>query len=224
MSNGPRLFSLKGLLVALPVWLASMCGAFAHPHVFVEARSEMVFGPKGMLISVRQVWRFDAAFTAFAVQGLDANGDGTLSHEELQPLAQINVESLKEFDYFTFVTVSGKEQPFVDPTQYWLDFSDGRLTLFFDLPLKDALKVSGGETVLEVFDPDYFVDFAMTKENPFVLGNAPTGCKLKTQLAGPLDPNLAAQLSQLSPTVRDLPPQFQTEASTWSNEATLTCP
>ncbi len=218
------LLFVKGLLVALPAWLASVCGAFAHPHVFVEARSEMVFDEKGMLISVHQVWRFDAAFTAFAVQGLDSDGDGVLTHEELQPLAKINVESLKEFDYFTFVTVGKDERPFADPTQYWLDFSDGRLTLFFDLPLKEAVKVGGGETVLEVFDPDYFVDFAMTKEDPFVLGDAPAGCELKTQLAGPLDSSLAAQLSQLPSTVRDLPPQFQTEASTWSNEAILTCP
>jgi ABC-type uncharacterized transport system substrate-binding protein len=38
-----------------------------------------------------------------AVQGLDTNGDGVCSKEELKPLAEVNVTSLKDFDYFTFV-------------------------------------------------------------------------------------------------------------------------
>jgi hypothetical protein len=40
-----------------------------------------------------------------AVQGLDTNGDGVFSAEELKPLAEANVKPLKDFDYFTFVYV-----------------------------------------------------------------------------------------------------------------------
>ncbi len=77
--------------------------AAAHPHVWATVRSEIVFGPDHRITGIRHHWTFDEFYTAMAVQGLDANGDGVFSKEELQPLAQVNVESLKEFDYFTFV-------------------------------------------------------------------------------------------------------------------------
>ncbi|MGA8772354.1 MAG: DUF1007 family protein, partial [Rhodomicrobium sp.] len=36
------------------------------------------------------------------VEGVDTNGDGLYSEEELKPLAQTNIEALKDFEYFTF--------------------------------------------------------------------------------------------------------------------------
>ena len=36
-------------------------------------------------------------YSEFAVNGLDTNGDGIYSEQELQPLAQTNIEALKEF-------------------------------------------------------------------------------------------------------------------------------
>ena len=36
---------------------------------------------------------------------------GQFTREELAPLAKVNVESLKEYDYFTYVTADGKKAP-----------------------------------------------------------------------------------------------------------------
>lgn len=200
----------------------SAASAVAHPHVFIEARSEMVF-KDGRITAIRHVWRFDEPFTAFAIQGLDADGDGTLTHEELQPLAKINVESLKEYDYFTFLSVAGSEATFTDPPEYWLDFAGGRLTLFYTLPLTTPLEVQG-ETVLEVYDPSYFIAFTMTREQPFVLSDAPAGCKLTASFATPPDAATAAELAQIPADVREIPEEFMTVTETLSNAAQVTCP
>ena len=55
-----------------------------------------------------------------AIQGLDTDGDGAYSKEELEPLAKVNVESLKEFGYFTFVQLSDddKSLPLKEPVDY----------------------------------------------------------------------------------------------------------
>ena len=81
--------------------LAGIAGASAHPHVWVIAKSELVYSPDGKLKEIRHAWTFDDMFSAFAAQGLDTNNDGKLSREELADLAKTNVESLKEFGYFT---------------------------------------------------------------------------------------------------------------------------
>ena len=65
--------------------------------------------------------------------------------EELKPLAQVNVESLKEYDFFTYAKANGKKVTFVDPVDYSLEFNpkDTVLTLHFLLPLKAPVKAQG---------------------------------------------------------------------------------
>src|SRR6187402_1997470 len=96
---------VRGLLLALIALLALALPAVAHPHVFVTVNAELIFDAEGRIKAVGNVWQFDDAFSAFATEGLDADGDGKLGDAELQPLAKINVESLLEFGYFTFLTV-----------------------------------------------------------------------------------------------------------------------
>ena len=81
-----------------------------------------------------------------AIEGLDTNKDGTYSKEELQPLAQVNVESLKDFDYFTFVHFEGEEDktlPLKPPVDYWIDYDKNVLTLHFTLPLEKPVDTHG---------------------------------------------------------------------------------
>ncbi len=50
--------------------------ALAHPHEWVDVASEVLFDAHGRIAAIRHHWRFDEAFSAFALQGLDSNGDG----------------------------------------------------------------------------------------------------------------------------------------------------
>ncbi|MCA1243639.1 DUF1007 family protein [Stappia stellulata] len=213
---------IRAAIVALAMGLVATA-AQAHPHVFVEARAEVVFDGDGRVKAVRHVWRFDEAFTAFAIQGLDANGDGELTREELQPLAQINVESLAEFDFFTFLYQGGAEVAFAEPVEYWLDFYGGRLTLFYTLPLKDAVIADASKLTLDVFDPSYFVAFEMAKEQPFALVDAPQTCKLDFTPPPELDPQTATTLAQIPATERQLSSDLLEVTETLSNSATIGC-
>ena len=75
--------------------------AQAHPHVWVTMKSEVVYAPDGTATGVRHAWTFDDMFSTFATQGLASKEKGKFTREELAPLAEVNVTSLKEFDYFT---------------------------------------------------------------------------------------------------------------------------
>ena len=72
-------------------------------------------------------------------KGLESKEKGKFTRDELAPLAKVNVESLKEFDYFTFAMADGKKAELTDPAPgYWLDYKDQVLTLNFLLPFKNA--------------------------------------------------------------------------------------
>lgn len=101
----------------------------AHPHIFVEARSKFVIDAFGKAAAVEHVFRFDDAYSAFAIQGFDADGDGSFSRDELAELAKVNIESMEEFGYFTFGDNGRVELDFTMPQTYWLEV--------VDVPLKD---------------------------------------------------------------------------------------
>ena len=160
--------------------LCLTCGiAQAHPHVWVTATSELVYAPDGTLTSVRHAWTFDDMFSTYALQGIETKTKGVYTREELAPLAQTNVESLKEFGFFTFARAGDgggrKKQKFEDPVDYYLEHKDGALVLHFTLPLKTPLKTR--QLALEIYDPTYFVAFSFAEgADAATLAGAPQGC------------------------------------------------
>lgn len=199
---------LTGLSTAA---VLAAAGAFAHPHVWVTSRSDIVFDDAGRISGIRHAWTFDEMFSAFATQGLDEDGDGKLSREELQPLAKVNVESLHEYDYFTYLGLVSVDEvfgAFTDPVDYWLDYDGERLTLHFTLPLTEHFDPKRGDTAIEVYDPTFFVDFRLADEDAVLLVGAPPGCRADYQRAEGFDPSTANLLSQIPSDVRDLPPEI----------------
>jgi ABC-type uncharacterized transport system substrate-binding protein len=162
---------LRISLIALTM-LAFAAPARAHPHVWVTMHTELVYAPDGSITGVRHHWAFDDMFSAFATQGMEAKEKGKFTREELAPLAKVNVESLKEYDYFTYATADGKKAELTEPApDYWLDFNDSILTLNFTLPFKTQIKAK--ELKVEVYDPTIFVDFEWAKKEPVHLVGAP---------------------------------------------------
>jgi ABC-type uncharacterized transport system substrate-binding protein len=178
---------LRLVIPALASLAFMSASANAHPHVWVTMTSEVVYAPDGSVTGLRQAWTFDDMYTAFATQGLEAKKKGEFTREELAPLAEVNVGSLKEFDYFTYARVDGKKTPFAAPADYWLEYKDNMLTLRFTLPFATPVKAKSLD--IEVFDPGYFVDFSFTEKNPVALVKAPEQCKLA--LARPNDASIA---------------------------------
>jgi ABC-type uncharacterized transport system substrate-binding protein len=193
--------NLFAALAALSTVLAP-AGAHAHPHVWTSVQSELVFGKDGKLEAIRHRWTFDQFYSAMAVQGLDTDGDGKYSREELEPLAEVNVNSLQEFDYFTFVLDKGEPVPLKEPEDYWVTYEDGIVVLNFTLPLKEPLAAGSDQVKVEVYDPTFFVAFSFADKDPVKMAGAPAACKaaLEAPMTDPDSEALTeAFFSQLGP-------------------------
>ncbi|MGB8708595.1 MAG: DUF1007 family protein, partial [Methyloceanibacter sp.] len=158
---------------------AGLAGAaHAHPHVWATVRSEIILNADHQITGVRHSWTFDEFYSAMAVQGLDTNGDGVFSAKELEPLAEVNIKSLKDFDYFTFVHIGNADNlPLKPPENYSLDYDKSLLTLHFTLPVEKPIDTHGQEVQVDVYDPSFFVAFGFATEAPVKLsGSAIKGC------------------------------------------------
>jgi ABC-type uncharacterized transport system substrate-binding protein len=171
-----RLLSLLLLTGGIALGASS---AQAHPHVWITATSELIYAADGSITGVRHAWTFDDMFSTYALQGIETKTKGVYSREELGPLAQTNVESLKEFAFFTFAKADGRKAKFLEPIDYFLEYKDSLLTLHFTLPLKTAVKPK--ELALEVFDPAFFIDFKFADKEPVRLVGAPAACQIGFQ-------------------------------------------
>jgi len=197
-------------------------GVSAHPHVWVTMHSELVYAPDGSVTGVRHLWTFDDMFSAFAVQGIESKKKNEFTREELAPLADVNVTSLKEYDFFTYAKANGQPVEFNEPpTGYYLEYDPKQtvLTLHFMLPLKAPVKAK--ELTVEVYDREFFVDFGFAQKSPVKLVGAPAQCKLSVVNPQEMETNLAQQLSKLAGDQRD--PSL-TVGSEYANKIVVKCP
>jgi ABC-type uncharacterized transport system substrate-binding protein len=208
------------ILLATLIVLGFAAPAAAHPHVWVKSTSELIYAPDGSITGIRHHWVFDDMFTAFAVQGLEAKEKGRFTREELAPLAKVNIESLKEYDYFTFATADGKKAPFVDPApDYSLDYKDEILTLNFTLPFQQPVKAK--DLKVEIYDPTYFIDFELAKDAPAKLVGAPAQCKLVTELPRQLTFQEEKALAQIAADEKNT---TMTWGQVFANKILVKCP
>ena len=218
MTHRVVLFSVA----ALASLLLAGGSASAHPHVWVTVQSELVYAPDGSVTGVRHAWTFDDMFSVFATQGVDSKKKGEFTREELAPLAEVNVSSLKEYDFFTYAKANGKKVEFNEPAAgYYLDFNpkDTVLTLHFTLPLKAPVKTK--DLTLEVFDREFFVDFSFADKDPVKLVGAPAQCKISVARPQEMNAALSQQLSKLGSDQRD--PSL-TIGAEFANKILVKCP
>ena len=210
---------IRAALIAL-LSLAFAAPALAHPHVWVTMHTALVYAPDGSITGVRHDWAFDDMFSAFATQGMKAKVKGQFSREELAPLAKVNVESLKEYAYFTYATADGKKAPLADPAPgYWLDDTNQILTLHFTLPFKTPVKAK--YLKLEIYDPTIFVDFEFAKDNPVRMINPPSGCKLDVVLPHDIT---VAQSQKLGESFFNQLTTAQNWGAQFANKILVNCP
>ncbi|MBL8571571.1 MAG: DUF1007 family protein [Phreatobacter sp.] len=170
---------LRLLALAFSAYLALGAGAaFAHPHVQVETETRITHDASGQVTAVEHIWTFDEMYSTYATQGLDKNGDGQLSREELAELTNVNVEHLGQQRFFTVLKHERRFVSFGAVRDAWSEVRNGKLVLHFTVPVATPFKATGRPLTVEIYDPDYFVAFVPADGEPMRLVDAPAACRL----------------------------------------------
>jgi ABC-type nickel/cobalt efflux system permease component RcnA/ABC-type uncharacterized transport system substrate-binding protein len=172
--------ALACLLAIVAVMATKPVGA--HPHIWIEAISDVVFDDQGQVVAINHEWTMDEMYSEAAVDGLDTDGDGTYSASELKALTKENIASLKEFNYFTVLKAGAERVAFRDVAEAGQVWKDKRLKLHFQLPLEKPIDPRKTKVVYRVYDPEFFISIEFRgKESVFATGAIPDQCKVELQ-------------------------------------------
>jgi ABC-type uncharacterized transport system substrate-binding protein len=167
--------------------------AGAHPHVFAEARLDVVLSAySASVTALRHLWRFDELFSSTVLMEFDKNSDLKLDDEELKEVGDTIFSSLAEYDYFQLVTVNGKDVKMKAPAQIMANFDDGQLIILFESEPEAPIKLSG--TIdFGVYDPTFYTAIDFTEDANMAVADLPAACS--RQVIRP-DPDTAIAQNQ----------------------------
>lgn len=156
----------------------------AHPHVWIDMHTELHFDAEGRLDAIGVHWTFDEFYSAFAVEGAQKTADG-YDDKLLAGLAEVNLQNLEEWNYFTEVAAGGDTiatGKATDGKSTW-DDETGRLTLSFVVPLTAPQPSIAAPVKIRIYDPSYYISIDYQKDDPVRMsGNAPAGCTTRTEI------------------------------------------
>jgi ABC-type uncharacterized transport system substrate-binding protein len=185
----------RALLPATTALVAMFAAApaSAHPHVFAEARLDVVLAPDHQSVkTLRHLWRFDELFSSTVLMQFDKNADLKLDDAELKDVSDTIFSSLAEYDYFQLVTVDGKDVTMNKPSQLMANFDGGQLIVLFESEPSTPIKLSG--TIdFGVYDPTFYTAIDFTEDANMAVDGLPATCS--RQVIRP-DPDTAIAQNQ----------------------------
>jgi ABC-type uncharacterized transport system substrate-binding protein len=167
--------------------------AGAHPHVFAEARLDVVLAPDHRSVkALRHLWRFDELFSSTVLMQFDKNADLKLDDAELKDVADTIFSSLAEYDYFQLVSVDGKDVRMNAPAQLMANFDADQLIVLFESAPATPIRLAG--TIdFGVYDPTFYTAIDFTEDANMAVDGLPATCS--RQVIRP-DPDTAIAQNQ----------------------------
>lgn len=166
----------KTFLPLLASFVLAPVIATAHPHVFADARLEIVAAENGQIAELHNIWRFDEVFSSSVLMDFDKNANLKLDPPELDEIGKTVLTSLEEFSYYTTLTDNGKLVKVAKPDRINVDYKDGQLLMFFVVKPAQPMNLKGKLT-FGIYDPTLYASIDFPSDKDVVLMGQFGGCK-----------------------------------------------
>ena len=142
--------------------------AFAHPHVWVNTKVEVVL-VAGYLEKLQVEWSFDELFTQMVLMDNDANGDGQLNAAESAQVKKTYFDNLKGYNYFAHLRLGKTELTIPAVTEFKATINAaGRAVYRFSLAVGQRLDAKTA-FAFGFYDETFYTDMVFDKRDPVVL-------------------------------------------------------
>ncbi|MBV7408904.1 DUF1007 family protein [Maritimibacter sp. DP1N21-5] len=138
--------------IALPATMVA-----AHPHVFVDTKLRVVVGDDGVFQGVEVQWTYDDFYSLLLLTdyGLDNDGDGRLTENELRRLDGFDLQWIAGFEGDSYALRNGKTVKLGKPQGRGTSVEAGRITTVHFRPAK----ATADGLVLKAYDPTFYTAY-----------------------------------------------------------------
>lgn len=177
------LFAALGLMGGCAGIALCPATAHAHPHVWVTVETTVLYDDKKQVSGLEERWSFDKAYSEFALEGLEKDAKGNYTPAAFVELAKENMDSLKDYSYFTEVYAESDRIELAPPRDAVVVRDDKTiLHLTYKLPLKQPLNVGSLKLSFLIYDPEFYIAFTFAEADAIHLAKgAPAGCATKIE-------------------------------------------
>lgn len=159
---------IKLILVFFTIFLPYQISA--HPHIFIDADITVVLDKKG-LAGIKIQWLFDVMFSEMMLHDFDKNGDRQFNKTEQKIVKEEIFNNLKEYQYFTFITIDGKKFEVKFVKNFSTIIKNKKMMFEFFIPCHVKITKTSKEIKFAMYDKSYYTDIALIKKNPIKFQN-----------------------------------------------------
>ncbi|MBN1546191.1 MAG: DUF1007 family protein [Syntrophaceae bacterium] len=155
-------FLIIGMLAFSLLWPAVT--SWSHPHVFLSNTVQVVFDEKGVEgFTIR--WIFDEIFSSMIILDFDKNGNNRFEPSEIENVKQGAFTNLRNFDYFTHITINGTEFKVRYVTDFTAEILNDALVYQFFVPCHVQATETFKELRISVYDHTFYCDVALEENS-----------------------------------------------------------
>lgn len=158
-----RIFAALTLFAMISI---SAPTARAHPHVWIDMKSSPLFNDKGEITGLSLTWLFGDFYSAFIMEEIPKNADGTPMQAALEELAKGNLANLAEYNYYTNLRIDDQTAALKPVDQYTTGILQNRLWMKFQVDLKTPVDPLGKSISYAIYDPSYYIEILHDNKAP----------------------------------------------------------
>ena len=136
--------------------IGSIASADAHPHMWIDLRSQIVMQGDGQVSAIYQEWLFDDFFSTALIEEAAQNPEGV----GVGIIAEVQriVDNLQAYDYFTLVSVDDANVRLGVIESFKAELRENRIWISFSVPVSDHINVQTQTLSYAIFDPTYYIE------------------------------------------------------------------
>ena len=197
--------------------------ARAHPHIFVDAGVEVVFGADGQPEGIWISWEYDPLFSMLLVSdmGLDPDFTGEITDSERADLDGFDMNWIEGYHGDTHVTQNGEAVALTGPVDWQSDYRDGQLSSrhlrHFITPPDPAQGF-----VVTIYDPTYYTSYGIVG-TPQITGRSDCTARIFEPDWDAAGAQLEAALDEVLGAGGDFEADFPEVGALFAEEVRISC-
>jgi ABC-type uncharacterized transport system substrate-binding protein len=204
--------------------VAGLAGpAFAHPHVFIDTKVEVILDDQNRATGVRISWTYDDLYSLFVVgdMGLDPDWDGKLTPEEEAKLAGFDMNWDPGFPGDTYALLADRELALSRPKDWGATYAGNKITSTHLRVFDQPVPVGSEPLIVQVYDPGFYTAYTIAFD-PVLTGGKGCSAQAFEPDIDAADEALKEALAEYSAS-EDLEADFPAVGKNYSEEVRVTC-